>query len=253
METNKLTGKFIKIPNNFFTVDKDNFFGTCGTKGFFLYSYLIYKQQNNENCEISIKMIQEFLNRDYDKRPTIRYGKRENNIDLLKDTRTISKLLLGLHRLNFITIHNVNIDKENINNIVLKSTQTLIIECHMNYDNGFIAIPSKLYFDKIHKIGHIGWSIFCLLSKLFNKSFGSKTCEGYANPSQDYMSDVLKVNEHTISAYSDLLQSQKLIKIKEQGYIIKAEKITGEEIREYLPNNYIVNYMLSDNKYNIGN
>lgn len=64
------TGKFLRIPFDFFNnTDNYNLFTQVNTKGFFLYSYLLYRQTNSSSCEVSLKMIQTFLNREYDKRP----------------------------------------------------------------------------------------------------------------------------------------------------------------------------------------
>ena len=232
---------FLRIPFDFFTTDIDNTFSKVGSKGVFLYSYLLYSQGSNSSCTVNIKMIQTFLNRDYDKRPEVNYGKKNHKIELLKDKDTILKVLKALHNCELIKINNID-SIVNINSFI-------VIECNIFKNSNYIAISNKLYLDKIYKIGHIGWSILCLLSKLFNNSYGSKSCEGFANPSQEYISSVIKVNRNTISAYAELLEKLKLIKISKQGFKVVGTDGFGNEIKEYLPNNYVVKHMLQENKY----
>jgi hypothetical protein len=90
------------------------------------------------------------------------------------------------------------------------------------------------------------------LAKLHNKDYGSDTGIGFANPTQEYMSAIIKRDIETIRAYSYMLQNQKLIKIEEQEKVFKGYNSDGESVYEPFPNNYIVRYRDSENKYYIG-
>jgi hypothetical protein len=236
-----LNGKFLRISYKFFdNTDVDNLFTRVGTKGFFIYSYLLYQQGNKGTCEVSMKMIQTFLNKDYDNRPTIQYRKnKECKIELIKEPRTIAKYIQLLADNKLIKIHN---QYKRINDVI-------IITCNTFNDDLFIPMPEQLFIDKIYKTGHIGWSLLCLFTKLFNKEYGSISCEGFCNPSQEYISSIIKTDVDTIRSYSYLLEKLKLIKILPQEKVYKCIDSKGTEVYEYLPNNYIVNHKLQENKY----
>jgi hypothetical protein len=154
MSSNKLTGKFIRIPFDFFNNDTYNLFTQVSTKGFYLYSYLLYRQNSSSSCETTLKMIQSFLNRDFDTRPTIYYGKKKHKVELIKEKETIIKFLSILHKSGLIKVGNVDFTEDN--KAVININKTLIIQVKQFTESNFIAIPEQLYFDKIHKIGHIG-------------------------------------------------------------------------------------------------
>ena len=248
-----MANQLIKINNIFLKTREDdiNIFRRIGTEGFTLYTYFLYEQSNNNSVNISIKMIQTFLTRNYDKRPMLDYKKRQCQIGVLKSKPTIILYIKALLKNDFITIknlddiykkHNNNLDSININEI-------LIISCNNITNNKFTLIPSNLFLDYIHRIGHIGWSLLVILSNLHNESFGGEQSCGFANPSQEYLSNTINKGTTAIKAYLCLLEKLRLIKIEPQ------EKITINtphgQVDTYLANHYIVKWKLTENKYYI--
>lgn len=255
--------EFIKINRDFLTLnDKEiSIVRQIGTEGFLLYHYFLYEQASKLNCSLNIRIIQDFLSKDYDNRPLIEYtDKKINKVSTLKDKATIIKHIKTLKRCGYIKLNTDEIKSIN---------QTLIIECTKDlksiennpfylYDDiskqrGFEAFAMQLFVDRIHRIGHIGFTLLCLLGKNFNKNYGSVSCEGFANPTKEYMSKMINRDVKTIRAYLYMLQDEKLIKIKKQPAIQIDVNEYNEPIWQYVPNHYEVNYKLIGNKYNIEN
>jgi hypothetical protein len=243
--------------DNQFFKSGDNIFQGIGTEGFTLYTYFMYEQNGRKSFTTTIKTIQTVLSRDYIKRPTINYGKKETRINCMKDKDTITNYIKTLIRNNLIVIHNIESIKEKHkikykNEFDLKMinvNEVMIIEViSFTYDKGFFYVPSNLFYDYIHKIGHIGWSLLCYLSKEHNPNFGNPESNGFAARREDEMEDVIHRGRNTISAYLYLLQSLKLIKIEPQEPMYKPNKFGKDEI-VYMPNHYIVKWRLSKNIY----
>jgi len=237
---------FIQVKYKFLNLDENNInpIHTIGTEGFLLYHYFLYEQGNKPICNLSIRMIQEFLNRDYDKRPIITYTKNKcNPVSLMKSKKTIVKYLKILVNNKYIKIHNGV--PSNIN-------KPMIIQCVKTEETGFDAFPIALFINKIHRMGHIGFTILCLLGKNFNSTYGTISCEGFANPSEEYISKVTNRDFKTVRAYLRLLESQKLIKIKKQPAIVKGVNEYNYPIYEFINNHYEVGYKMQNNKYYLG-
>lgn len=234
---------FIRISNETLEdTNNYNIFRRIGTEGLMLYTYLLYMAGNKQSCQVNIKMIQQFINRDYYKRPSIKYSKKKiYKIGLLQDKKTIIKYIKVLKREGLISIKN---------NIDFKINDFILIEIkNIDYTKGFTCISERLFEDYIYKIGHIGWSLLLILTKLHNNTYGGTGCLGFANPSEEYLSAIIKRDIETIRAYLYLLQKQKLIKIEKQMVIPKGIDKDGKIIYEYTTNHYIVKNKLSDNKY----
>lgn len=179
------------------------------------------------------------------------YGaKKKYKIELLKEKDTIIKVLSILHKNKLININDIEFTEDHKSKININ--EIMVIECNTFMESQFIAIPEKLYIENIHRMGHIGWSIFCLLAKLHNANYGSTSSIGFANPTQEYIAAVIKRDVKCISAYSYMLESLKLIKIENQDPVFKGYSYDGEKIYDPLPNNYIVKFMDAENKYYIG-
>lgn len=255
--------KFIKIDRDIFNSDERNLFNYIGTEGFALYHYLLMMQGNKSFCQVSIKMIQNALSFDYDNRPQIEYHRNKiHKISTLKDKKTIIKYLnllqlnkcievredipAGINDFMIIKCNELKVIKNEIDNKVDDNVK------EQEKYNGFLAFPEELFVDYIYKIGHIGFALLSLLGKLHNINFGGIGCEGFANPSEEYISKVIKKDTDTIRAYLYLLHDLKLIKIEQQN------PIEGENYDKYgrletiyLSNHYIVKYKLPQNKYYI--
>lgn len=219
--------KFIQISHSFFKQEENiTSFYEIGTEGFAIYCYLLLMQGNSSVAQISIKMIRDFLNRDV--------TKKKKTIEGLSDKRTILKYLIALQRVGLIEGLDKVIDK----NIHLNDT--LLIRVVKDTTNGWSGISENLFIENIHKLGHIGWSLYCLLFKLHNMSFGGQAGNyGFANPSEKYMGEVLNRHENTIKAYLPLLEKYHLVKIipqEVQAYV----NPNGETEYKYMPNHYIV-------------
>ena len=226
--TEKNSGQFIMIDNMLFNID-EQYFEKIGTEGFYIYCFLKYQKGQKVCAEVSIKMIQSFIAGEYD------FG--------FKDTRSIKKYLEALIRNKFISID----EDKKIADIKIND----IFDIYISDDcKSFTPVSCEMFKIEIRYIGCNGWALLCLLTFLFNKNYGSHTCEGFANPSQEYMSNLLNIHENTIKKYSDILEKNKLIKVKPQ----EPQKIidkNGMEKDKYLPNHYIVRNRLLDQKYYI--
>lgn len=236
---------FLKIYNIFFEDDVYNLFAQIGTEGFTLYTYLLYEQESKPMTITSIKKIQSFMCRDYDKRPKIKYDKHtECKISCLHKKETIINTLRVLEQKELIFIDTkIDYNKLNINtNIVLKCKE---------FNTGFEPISTNLFIDKIHKIGHIGWSLLCFLTKCHNISYGGIQCDGFGNPTEDYIERVIKRNIKTIRGYSELLEKQHLIRIEQQQPVLIGEDQHGKGVFDYIANHYIVKSKTENNKYNL--
>ena len=234
---------FIRIKNEFLdNTTNDNIFCRVGTEGIMLYTYFLYLAGNKQSFQVSIKMIQQFINRNYKDRPEITYSKKKiYRIGLLYDKKTIVKYIRALKKEKLIIITNGS--KFNINDFML------IELAEVEYIKGFTSISDGLFVDYIHKIGHVGWSLLFILTKLFNSTYGGEYSQGFANPSEEYLSIIIKRDIETIRAYLYLLERKKLIQIEKQPVILKGVDKNGKDIYEYTPNHYIVRNQLTDNKY----
>jgi hypothetical protein len=64
----------IKLDNEFFNLDNYTF-KKIGTEGFVIYTYLLMRQSNSCSCEVTIKGMLSFFNRDLKNAPTVSYRK----------------------------------------------------------------------------------------------------------------------------------------------------------------------------------
>jgi len=233
-----LLSNFIQISNEWL-IDKSegNLFRRIGTEGFTLYCALLYIKDNKDKFQTTIKEIQNILCRNYNKRPKIIYSTNKSNyINVNKDTRTLKKYFKILCQENLIKIEDniEKIDEARITDyIIIKMTE-------LEYKKGYTYISCNLILDKIHKIGHIGFSLLYLLTNLFNE---------FANPSEEYLASIIKRDVNTVRVYLYLLQENKLIKILPQSPVLLDKDKHGNNIYQYMPNHYIVNNKLPGNEY----
>lgn len=234
-----MSDNFIRINNEWlFDTSEGNIFVRIGTEGFTTYCALLYIKGNKNKFQVSIKEIQNVLCRNYDKRPIITYSKKKSNyINVIKDTRTIKKYLKLLIRENLIKIEG---DIEKIDKIRINDYMVINI-IQKEYKKGFTPIIYDLILDKVHTIGHIGFSLLYILTSLFNKNF--------ANPSEEYLKNVIKRDRNTVRTYLYLLQEKELIKIFPQSPILLGKDKNGKDLYKYVPNHYIVNNKIPGNEY----
>jgi len=231
------------IDNNML-MDNDNFntFEKIGTEGFALYCYLLTQQGQRNYSQMTLKMISTFMDREVKNPKDLNYNK--NKVCKVGNLKSKKMILRYLNLLNEYKL--IKFDKSinyGINDIII--IKTLRIES----EDGFTMISEELFIDYIHKIGHIGWSLLYILTRLHNDGFGSISCEGFANPSEEYLKSIIKKDVKTISAYLYMLQSYKLITIEKNNPIFKGTNNHGVEIFDFIPNNYVVKNRLVDNKY----
>jgi hypothetical protein len=118
-------------------------------------------------------------------------------------------------------------------------------------DNNFTMMSSDLFKNKIKTIGHIGWSILCLLSKLFNSSYSASPNDpGYCNPSYEHIGKILDINRSTIGDHIKKLDNNSLIKINEQKSKPYEDSDGKSKIRSY-NNQYIVYNRIKGYEYYI--
>ena len=234
-----MSNNFIKISNEWLTdTNINNLFARIRTEGFTIYCILLYIKGDKNKFQVTIKEIQNILCRNYDKRPIITYSKNKSNyINVIKETRTVKKYLKLLCRQKLIEIEG---DIGKIDEI--RITDYMIIDAiGLKFKKGFTPINCDLILDKIHMIGHIGFSLLYVLSNLFNKNF--------ANPSEELLKDVIKRDKNTVRTYLYLLQEEKLIKIFPQSPVLLCKDKNGNNVYQYLSNHYIVNSKLPGNEY----
>ncbi|WP_088185855.1 hypothetical protein [Desulfosporosinus sp. FKA] len=245
--------QFIKIDNQLFKLNNE-YFKRISTESFAIYCYIIMKIGPNSFVDLSIKQIQQFLETkiDYDLTIKDKKDKTDKKINVkvknLNDTRTVKKHLDNLVSQEFI-VADKDIKIVNVGDFIIFSlNEELFKQEDEEKTSGFTPINVDLFKDEIKNIGCTGWTILCLLTNLFNPNFGQESCEGFANPSEEYISKVLDVGLTTTKKYLKILEKKKLIKIEEQPSIKVINKY-GEETDQYLPNHYIVKNRLIGNKY----
>lgn len=235
---------FIMVDNDILTNTEElNTYNKIGTQGFALYCYLLSQQNNKSYCQVSIKMIDTFMNREVKNPKLLDYKNKECSVATLKSKKIILNFLKVLNNNEFIEL-DLDVD--------YKPNDLITIKVKKCENNKFTMISEELFVDYIHKIGHVGWSLLYILTNLHNYDRGGCFSCGYANPSEEYLKKITKKDIKTIRAYLYLLQDYKLIKIERQERITKGVNMYGVEVYEYLPNNYIVKNRLSDNKYYVG-
>lgn len=241
-----LSKSFIRISNEWLTnADQGNIFERIGTEGFAIYCVLLKIRGTQDKFQVNLKQIQQLLSKNYKSRPLIKYSTtKKNKINVIKDIRTIKKYIKALTREKLIETDC------NVYNITVNDFMTVEI-LEENYPKGFTAIASDLILDKLHKVGHVGFSLLYILTNLFNKDYGGEYSQGFANPSEEYLSKIIKRDINTIRAYLYLLQDKKLLKIEPQSKILLCYNKDGDPVYQYLPNHYIVKNKLSENKYYI--
>lgn len=226
-----MENKFLIIPNKFFEENKESGvtpFYQVGTEGFTIWTYLLMTQGNGVTAQTSIKRIKAFLNRNKDTRSKHKAKKG------LSDARTIKKYLLGLQR-----IHIIEIDIEIIENARADDELFIKVDNWLSKNEGFSRVSIDLFFDYIPKWGHIGWSIYCLLFRLHNNTFGGNTSAGFANPSRDYIGKILNRHETTISEYINKFNNS-TVKVEQQECLTYFNAIKNREEQKQEANHYIV-------------
>lgn len=238
---------FIMVDNEMM-LNNENFntFTRIGTEGFTLYCYLLTQQGQKSYCQVSLKMIHSFMNRKFENPKSLTYTKtKECKVGTMKDKKTI--------------IHNLNtLNKEKLITLDYKETyglnEILTIRVTRIETTNFTMISEDLFVDYIHKIGHIGWTLLYILTKLHNGEYGSCSSEGFANPTEEYLKSIIKKDVKTIRAYLYLLKDYKLITIDKNEPIYKGKVYKDNkeiDFYEFIPNNYVVKNRLMNNKYYI--
>ena len=217
---------FIKISNRFF-YDKEgkasNMFARIGTDGFTILCYLIMIQINLPAARTNIKDIKDFTS--------------------IKDKRTVVKRLKTLEGLGIIEL-NKELLQVNVNDILSIKVNEMI----SNPLDNFTSISSNLFTDYIDKIGHIGWSILCVLTRLHNYNY-TPDRKGYANPTHEHIAAITNKGTTTVKKYIDILSQNKLIKVEQQTPIFLFTSTNGKDIYENYPNKYIVLHRLVGKPY----
>lgn len=215
---------FIKINNRFFYNKEGkagDMFKRIGTDGFTIICYLIMLQNNLPAARTNIKDILDFTG--------------------IKDKRTVVKRLETLQKLGTIKL-NKELSKVGVNDILSIKVNEKVSKSEDN----FTSISSNLFNDYIHIIGHIGWSILCLLTKLHNYNY---SFEGYANPSHEHISRIIDRGITTVKKYINILSDNGLVKVEEQVPTFLFTSTKGKDIYENYPNHYIVRHRLKGKPY----
>lgn len=234
--------QFIKINNIFFyhtNGETSIWIHQIGTLGFALYCYFLIEQGTRNFLLTDIQQVLLETNLST-KNTIIKYLKILHNRKIIKLERPYSK----------------NKKNENDNKIEqeIGLHEKIKITCSKkisSVDTNFTAMSCDLYKNKIKTIGHVGWSILCLLTKLFNYNYSdSPNSIGYCNPSYEYISKILGISGNTISEGIKILDNISLIKIYSQ----KKKEYTNknDNVKYYSYNNqYLVYNKVPDNMYYI--
>jgi hypothetical protein len=236
--------QFIKISNQFFYTLKGEtsiWFHQIGTIGFALYCYFLIEQ---EKRKFVLTDVQQIL--------------LETS---LSSKNTIIKYIKLLHNKKIIKLERpyVKTKKDKNNNEILQEIglhEKIRITCNKqfsNIDSNFTIMSCDLYRNKIKIIGHIGWSVLCLFTKLFNYNYSdSPNNIGYCNPSIEHISKVLGVSENPVSESIRKLEDISLIKIYSQKKKEYTDK--NNKLKYYSYNNqYLVYNKVPGNTYYIDN
>jgi hypothetical protein len=199
----------MEISKEFFKTDI--YFKTIKTEGFALYCYMLYKTNNKDNLTTTISEIIDFFNFNYVGRPNIKYHKNKGNqISLLKNKMTVIKYLKLLEKYKFIELSNKKEFSSDINHIEY-------LKVHKSIGEN-ITVDDDFFETCIHNIGHIGWSLFCIINYLSKNKI---TIES--------ISSLLNKDIKSINAYLTLLKDFKIIKSDDMVYEI--ELFTGENTK----------------------
>lgn len=257
---------FIKIPHNLFTIEKNQMgepvgvskLKQLGTEGFTIWSYLLLIQGNQVVARTDIKEIIAIFNEN----KGTRKAKAKNG---LSDARTVKKYLNILIKMEMIQCEQFDgklirlVIEEGSNDFVnVRADDKLFISVNpMDDGKGFSAISAQLFFDNVKKMGHIGWSIYCLLYKNHNTGFGNTeesygNC-GFASCSEEYIANIISRNKSTVSEYIHKFPKG-LMKIMPQESTTWYDFHREIDVVTYMPNHYVV-YAKGDteNKYYINN
>jgi hypothetical protein len=238
--------QFIKINNHFFynsNGETSLWISKIGTLGFALYCYFLVEQGEKKSILTDINQI--LLETKFSTRTTL-----SDYIYTLQKNK-----LLTLERLYIKP--NLKPRKDKLGNDEpprIQLHEKIRISCNeksYKLDNNFTMISCDLFKNKIKIIGHVGWSILCLLSKLFNPSYSTSPNDpGCCNPSYEHMSTILDVNRKTLGDYIKILDNNSLIKIYEQKSKPYEDANGKSKIRSY-NNQYIVYNRIPGHEYYI--
>lgn len=231
--------KFVKVSYRFYKIggeDSIEMMDRINTQGFTLYNVLSMLQANSFVLTTSIKLIRDFC-----------------KIEGLMDKRVIQNYLLALKRNQLIECEELTKDT--------KLNDTLIIKVlpYMDTNNdgmdiNYSQISCALICDKLSKIGHIGFSIYCFLHKNHNKTFGNQMDGnyGFANPSREYIANALCISIDSVKKYCRILEDEKLIKIEEQPKTQFENSRGCLEWRQNSNHYFVKSKYDTENKYYIG-
>lgn len=234
---------YYSISNDFVSRDNGKF-KVLGLDCFAIYNYLILKQGLSESSNFTIKELISYFNRSSDK--ILKYSNRQVKISKLKDTRIIKKCIQHLIGLKYIN-SDTNIEGINVNSTIIYSIDSKTIREDGNYSR----IDNELFKNYIHKIGHIGWSIYFVLYRLHNETFGGEQSQGYATPSIKYIEEVLGISNKTIISYIELIENCKLVSIHRSEPEIIGQDKDGNDLYKTPSNQYLVKAKCKSYKYYI--
>jgi len=222
---------FVRVPNDWFQ-EKDNnrtFASKLGVNGFTMWFAISKHSSENGMAKVVPLQISE----------TVHEMKRLKGFSKSNYIRTI---LLNLKRLELIECDYLT-DKTKPKDLLRIKLKEL------DYTNGFSAISTELYNDKIEKIQAHGLIILCLLFKNHNIDFGCKMSGfGHAEMTRESISRFtgiksVKTITHTIES---LKKAKGLVKVEQHKILSQDNEM------KYLPNCYHVYPKFDvENKYYI--
>ncbi|MTI65149.1 MAG: hypothetical protein FH753_00915 [Firmicutes bacterium] len=239
---NKENRKFVKVPHQWFEMDKDgiNFISQLGDKRFTLWFAINKVAVQSGMADIVRYSISEIV----------------NDMKVLKgfsDKTKVRNMLIALKKAGLIECKTLNSKTKPSSLISIKvNTDRYIKDCN---NKGFSMISTDLYDDKIQELDCTGFLIYCFLFKNHNINLGNQgiTDHGYCEATRDSISRILGVkNKKTITKYTNkIVKAKKLVKrIKQQQY--QDENELGDIVTKWTPNRYIVWAKVDiENKYYI--
>lgn len=206
---------YIKVPHSMFFYDQD--VGTeihkIGTQGFTLWAYLLMLQGRNNILPITIESIC-----------------KQINIKGLKEKAVVKNILLNLKRLEYIICEELD---ENT-----KPKDLMFMEIPKFEEDGFSSISTQLILDHLHKIGHIAFTLYCLMYKEHNQNNGNPESNGYCHKSTNWFADRLGLSRKTVETHIKKLPN-KLVKVQEMPPM-QTYNVRGELIHTQQPSRYYV-------------
>lgn len=214
--------EFVKVCNSYFLDDS-----FIGLKELYVLTYLKYLNEGRETCKFRLKDFIDFVSESNEK---VKYSHRdtESEIMRLKDKRSLVPVIENLCHLGLLEV-----DKDLKTIRVNDLMEITIKQRDIDISEGFEPITKKFMNEQFANLGYVGFGLYCFLKiRCFIESKN-------VYMSLKRISSYVRVDEKTISVYSELLVKLKLIKIKSRQEYNKSIS-SNLDTAQYFANEYYV-------------